>query len=135
MVGVVAVVALASLLVPGIAGRAGSLANPTEGTAGGRLELMAMGLAAVGDHPVFGWGPDQSRPAMHAQIDRGFEAEYGDDRVEDRAHDVFIDLAVWAGVPAAASSNVMTVASQMRKPTIGSNTRLTTTVAMRMNTP
>jgi Flp pilus assembly protein TadD len=98
---IVAVVALASLLVPGIAGRAGSLANPTEGTAGGRLELMAMGLAAVGDHPVFGWGLDQSRPAMHAHIDRKFEAEYGDDRVEDRAHDVFIDLAVWAGVPAA----------------------------------
>jgi O-antigen ligase len=94
----VAVSVSAVLLVPGFGARLGSLAHPSAGTAGGRLALAGMGIRAIEDRPFFGWGPDLSRPALHAQIAIGFERRYGDARIEDRVHNVFLDLAVWSGI-------------------------------------
>lgn len=84
---------------PGIVSRVSSFAEPGSGTAGGRIELLGMGLDAFTERPVLGWGPDRSRPALHASIPDGFEARFDDVRLEDRAHDVVVDVAVWAGVP------------------------------------
>lgn len=94
----VAAAAAASALVPGVLARAASLSRPTEGTAGGRLELLEMGVRALARRPVLGWGPDLSRPAMHRVIGADFEARYGDARIEDRAHNVLVDLALWGGL-------------------------------------
>jgi Flp pilus assembly protein TadD len=94
----VAAAAGAAALVPGVLARAASLSRPTEGTAGGRLELLEMGVRAAARRPLLGWGPDLSRTAMHRTIGADFEARYGDARIEDRAHHVLVDLAVWGGV-------------------------------------
>jgi Flp pilus assembly protein TadD len=94
----VAAVAAATALVPGVLSRAASLSRPTEGTAGGRLQLLEMGVRAAARRPLLGWGPDLSRSAMHRIIDADFEARYGDARIEDRAHHVLVDLALWGGL-------------------------------------
>jgi tetratricopeptide (TPR) repeat protein len=59
-----------------------------------------MGVGAVLERPFLGWGPDLSREAMRDQIDDGFERDYGDERIEDRAHNAALDLAIFGGLPA-----------------------------------
>ena len=86
------------LLVPGLVSRAASLAHPGSGTAGIRLELASMGVRAISDRPILGWGPDESRPALHRQIPSTFESHNFDDRIEDRVHNWFLDIAVWSGL-------------------------------------
>jgi Flp pilus assembly protein TadD len=97
-----ACLAAAALAVPGVAARSTTLASPTEGTAGGRLELWQAGLSAVVERPLLGWGPDMSRPAIERNLPEGFEARFGDARVEDRVHNALLDIAVWGGLVAVA---------------------------------
>ena len=96
--GIVACVVVVVLVVPGLAARAATLTHPTDGTAGARFTLMWMGVDAVVERPILGWGPDLSRPALHDQIGSTFEKKYGDVRIEDRAHNLFIDVALWGGL-------------------------------------
>ncbi len=96
--GVVLLVAATALFVPGIGSRAQTLLRPGEGTAGARFELAGMGVDALLEKPALGWGPDMSRPALHNQIGSDFEQRYRDDRIEDRVHNWFLDVAVWSGL-------------------------------------
>lgn len=95
---------------PGVGSRVASLAEPGSGTAAGRLDLLGMGVDAFTERPVLGWGPDRSRVALHGSIPEGFEARYGDVHLEDRAHDVIVDVAVWAGVPGVLAFGWLVVA-------------------------
>jgi len=95
---VAVVVIVAAVAVPGVALRAASVTRVTQGTAGARLVLDVVGLKAVAQRPMLGWGPDLSRPALHAHIPSNFEAHYGDIRIEDRVHNTLIDITVWSGV-------------------------------------
>lgn len=95
----VAAVALTTLIVvlPGVGARTNTLLSPHEGTAGGRIALLDMGASAFADRPLLGWGADLGRLALHSHIPKGFEARYGDERVEDRVHNVVVDVALWGG--------------------------------------
>ncbi|MFK7919565.1 MAG: O-antigen ligase family protein [Ilumatobacter sp.] len=99
----VVLLAVTVVAVPGVVTRAASLADPTEGTAGGRLELAQMAFGAVGDRPVLGWGPDITRAAMRQQFSGDFEARYSDDRIEDRAHNSLLDVAMVGGIVGLAA--------------------------------
>jgi tetratricopeptide (TPR) repeat protein len=57
-----------------------------------------MGVAAIGDAPVFGSGADQGRPAMHPHIPEGFEARFGDAHPVDSAGSVLLDVTMWSGL-------------------------------------
>lgn len=102
---VIAVVALvvAVALIPGLSSRVNSLAHPTRGTAGARFELSEIGIAAVLDRPIVGWGPDMSRSAIHDHLSSSFEGDHGDARIEDRAHNLIVDVAIWAGIVGLAA--------------------------------
>ena len=89
---------IAVLVLPGVRTQPSDADRAAESTIRGRTELLGMGAAAFTDRPVLGWGADQGRPALHAHIPEGFEARHGDDRVQDRAHNVVLDVAVWGGV-------------------------------------
>ena len=101
-VGATASVTALVVFLPGVADRASSVVRVGEGTAGARLVLAKVGLRAVADRPLFGWGPDISRPALHQFIPRSFETLYRDERIEDRAHNALIDITVWTGIIGAA---------------------------------
>lgn len=103
LLGGAAVIALTVLVLPSVWPNDSTSVRPAAESAGGRVELAGMGFAAVADRPVLGWGADLSRQAMHAHIEEGFEARYGDRRVEDRAHNVLLDVAVWGGVVAVVA--------------------------------
>jgi O-antigen ligase len=64
----------------------------------GRADLIGMGIAAIGERPVIGWGADQGRPAMHPHIPEGFEATFGDARPLDSGGSVLLDITMWAGI-------------------------------------
>lgn len=102
MIGCVAAVALTLLVLPAVRPNDATV-QPAEASVEGRVELARMGLAAVVDRPLLGWGADQGLPAMHAHIEEGFEAKYGDDPVQDRANNVVLDVAMWGGVVAVAA--------------------------------
>lgn len=97
----IAVVVLATailvVLLPGVRARTSTLLAPTEGTAGGRIALLGVGLSAFTEKPLLGWGADLGRPALHAHLTEGFEGRYGDRRIEDRVHNTVLDFAVWGG--------------------------------------
>jgi O-antigen ligase/Flp pilus assembly protein TadD len=92
------VVLILSVVVPGVALRAASIVHVGDGTAGARLVLDGVGVRAVAQRPLLGWGPDMSRAALHAHIPSDFEVKYLDARIEDRVHNVFLDIAVWGGL-------------------------------------
>src|SRR4029079_10537756 len=58
-------------------------------------------LRAIGRRPLLGWGPDRTRVGLPAALPRAFEAQYWDQTVPDRAHNVLLDVGVTLGVPAA----------------------------------
>ena len=109
---VVVLVALSTTaaLDPGIGSRAASIADPGAGTAAGRVELLRVGVDAFAERPLLGWGPDRSRVALHGSIPEGFEAQFDDVRIEDRVHDVVVDVAVWAGIPGVLALGWLTLA-------------------------
>lgn len=72
------------------------------GGLGGRLDEWALAASVVADHPVTGVGPEGYRIAAPGHIDDGYAGRHGRDEVVDRAHDGVLDVAVSAGLPAAA---------------------------------
>lgn len=97
----VAVLAFAVVTSGTVRGRVNSLLSPTEGTAGGRLELWRSGLRAMVERPLLGWGPDRTRIALPPSLPASFEATYWDQTIPDRTHNAVIDIAVVIGIPAA----------------------------------
>lgn len=103
LVGAVAVAAVALFAVPALWSHGDSAVQSAEATASGRADLARMGMEAIAERPVLGWGADLSRPALHPHIPQGFETRHGDSHVQDRVHNVVLDTAVWGGAVAVAA--------------------------------
>ena len=96
------------LLVAGLAigvstgSRIATLFDPSAEGGRGRLDEWVLGLSVIADDPVTGAGPEGYRVAVLGHIDDGYARRHGRDEVVDRAHNGVLDVAVSAGIPAAA---------------------------------
>lgn len=93
-VGSVAAAGLATPLGP----RALSTLDPSSGTAAGRLDTWANTVDLVRERPVLGWGAEGFRTAFPRVASRDWVVRYGQEQVQDRAHNVFLDTASTSGV-------------------------------------
>jgi hypothetical protein len=73
-----------------------------EGGGIGRVDEWGVALAVVAEHPLTGVGPEGYRVAAPRHIGDGYARRHGRSVVVDRAHDGPLDVAVTAGLPAAA---------------------------------
>jgi O-Antigen ligase len=102
-VGVAAVGLLVVLALAGPVGaRLAAAADPSAAGGRGRLDEWVLARRVIADHPVTGVGPEGYRIAAPGHIDAGYTRRHGRDDVVDRAHDGPLDVAVAAGLPAAA---------------------------------
>jgi O-antigen ligase len=87
----------AGLLTP-LGPRALSTLDPSSGTAAGRLDTWANTVDLVRERPVLGWGAEGFRTAFPRVVSRGWVVRYGQEQVQDRAHNAFLDTASTSGV-------------------------------------
>lgn len=90
-------IATALLLTP-LGERARSIADPTRGTARGRLVTWSLTAKLIAERPLLGWGPDSFAITFPRVIDARYEREVGRERIPDRAHNAFLDMAAAAGI-------------------------------------
>lgn len=93
--GAVLVVLLAT--VSPFASRIQSIADIDEMTSRGRLTTWERTTELIAERPVLGWGLETTAFAFPRVIDADYEQTVGRDTVPDRAHNVFLDVATWAG--------------------------------------
>ncbi len=100
---VVAGLALAALLalVP-LGARTAAGLDPDAPGGRGRVDDWVVAARVVAAHPLTGVGPEGYRIAAPAHVDDGYARRHGRDEVLDRAHNGPLDVAVSAGIPAAA---------------------------------
>ncbi len=102
IVATVAVAAASGLLTP-LGPRALSTLDPSSGTAAGRLATWADTVDLVRERPVLGWGPEGFRIGFPGVVSREWVERYGQEQVQDRAHNVFLDTASTVGVVGLAA--------------------------------
>ncbi len=100
---VVAALAVAAVLalVP-LGARAAAGLDPDAAGGRGRLDDWVVAARVVAAHPLTGVGPEGYRIVAPAHVDDGYARRHGRDEVLDRAHNGPLDVAVSAGLPAAA---------------------------------
>lgn len=96
-----AAVLLAALMTP-VAQRASSVADDRAGGGATRFDEWRVATAVIGEHPVFGSGPEGYRVTFRDGVDAEYERAFGRDPQPDRAHNGFLDIAAIGGLPAAA---------------------------------
>jgi O-antigen ligase len=101
-----AVVGGLALAVP-VGARALDALDPGAAGGRGRLDEWVVAARVVADRPLTGAGPEGYRIAAPARVDDGYARRHGRDEVIDRAHDGPLDVAVSAGLPAAAAYVVL----------------------------
>jgi O-antigen ligase len=94
LAGVLAVVPLGARAVAGL--------DPDAAGGRGRLDDWVVAGRVIAAHPLTGVGPEGYRIAAPAHVDDGYARRHGRDEVLDRAHSGPLDVAVTAGLPAAA---------------------------------
>lgn len=97
---VLAVVGVGAAL--GVAGRVTGAADIDAGGGASRLDEWRVGLRVLARHPLTGVGPEGYRIAFAEGVDPAYERRHGRAVVPDRAHDVLLDVALDAGLPALA---------------------------------
>jgi O-antigen ligase len=98
LLGGVVALAVALLLLPGVRGRARSIADPSDPTASERVLMWRSGLAMARDHPLIGVGPGQVKHVY---------PRYADPRVPNKSrghlHDTPIQILVERGLVGLAA--------------------------------
>ncbi len=82
--------------------RAAAGLDPDVAGGRGRLDDWVVAARVIAAHPLTGVGPEGYRIAAPAHVDDGYARRHGRDEVLDRAHNGPLDVAVSAGIPAAA---------------------------------
>jgi O-antigen ligase len=99
----VAGLALAVVLGLALVGaRATAALDPDAAGGRSRLDDWVVAARVIAAHPLTGVGPEGYRIAAPAHVDDGYARRHGRDEVLDRAHNGALDVAVTAGIPAAA---------------------------------
>jgi O-antigen ligase len=93
--------AVVMAVVP-LGARAAAGLDPDAAGGRGRLDDWVVAARVIGAHPLTGVGPEGYRIAAPAHVDDGYARRHGRDEVLDRAHNGPLDVAVSAGIPAAA---------------------------------
>jgi O-antigen ligase len=109
VVATVAAVAVAGLLTP-LGPRALSTFDPSSGTAAGRLATWADTVRLVRERPVLGWGPEGFRIGFARVVSREWVERYGQEQIQDRAHNLFLDTASTLGIVGLAAYSALLLA-------------------------
>lgn len=96
---VAAPVAAAVALVPPLRSRVTG-AFGSGGVVDGRLDEWRVGLRALADAPLAGYGPEGYRTVFGANVSEDYVVQWGRDVITDRAHAGWLDVALVGGVPA-----------------------------------
>ena len=64
----------------------------------GRVDTWAVSVDVVLERPWFGWGPEGLRHGFASVVPESFVADWGDLRVQDRAHSLLLDHAAASGL-------------------------------------
>lgn len=100
--------ALVVLLVPELRRRfTGAFGE--NGVLAGRTDEWRVGLRALADAPVFGYGPEGYRTVFWANVDDRYVLRWGWEVITDRAHNGLLDVALIFGVPGALLFAAMVV--------------------------
>jgi O-antigen ligase len=106
LVLVVAVATISSLgntdVDSNVARRAFAAFNAQDKNTLGRTETWRIALTALGDRPVFGYGPDTFGLAFQPRKTEAFASLVAPDIVQAQAHSSVIQIAVERGIPGAA---------------------------------
>lgn len=103
LVGLAVVVVILLATVSPFASRIRSIADPTGGTARGRVLQWGLTMSLIASRPVLGWGPETYAFAFPRYVDAEFERAVGRAVVPDRAHNLFLDMASSSGAVAVAT--------------------------------
>lgn len=69
------------------------------GVVEGRLAEWRVGLRALGDSPLVGYGPEGYRTVFGAQVDADYVRDWGREVITDRAHNGLLDTGLAFGLP------------------------------------
>jgi hypothetical protein len=98
VIGAVVIAGAVVAVLPSVWSADSAVPRAADETMTGRGDLVGMGVAAIAERPLLGWGADQGRPAMHPHIPEEFEARFGDAHPVDSAGSVLLDVTMWAGL-------------------------------------
>lgn len=113
--GATLLVALALVLaIAPLRERVASIADPSSGTARGRIIQWRLTTDLIAKRPILGWGPDTFRTEFPQVIDEEFEIEVGRDVVPDRAHNAYLDIAAGMGVLGALAYLILQLVALRR---------------------
>ena len=96
LLGLVLPVALVPALRSRVTGAFGS-----DGVLAGRTDEWQVGLRALGDAPLFGYGPEGYRTVFGVNVDDEYVLRWGWEVITDRSHNVLLDVALAFGIPGA----------------------------------
>lgn len=88
-----------------------------EAPIGSRLDEWRLGLSALRERPLFGFGPEGYRIVVDRHLTPDYVRSYGDAVLPDRAHNAILDVALSSGIVAGlafAALLVMIVAAALR---------------------
>ena len=98
----VAVLVMAALVTATpVADRAATVFDTGPAGLGSRIAEWQVAVAAIGERPFFGYGPEGYRVAFPSAVDAGYVRTYGREVITDRAHSGVLDMAASGGIPAA----------------------------------
>lgn len=104
MVGLV----VAVLAVPALRDRVTGTFGDNGGLAG-RLDEWRVGLRALAEAPVVGYGPEGYRTVFTSHVDDRYVLQWGWEVITDRAHNGLLDVALTTGVPGAVLFGLLLV--------------------------
>jgi tetratricopeptide (TPR) repeat protein len=67
----------------------------------GRLDEWRVGLRALGDSPLVGYGPEGYRTVFGRHVDQQYVVDWGREVITDRAHGGLLDVGLALGLPGA----------------------------------
>ncbi len=79
-------------------------AGRSGGVVDGRLDEWRVGLRALGDSPLTGYGPEGYRTVFGANVDEDYVVQWGRDVLTDRAHNGLLDVGLAFGLPGVAAA-------------------------------
>ncbi len=91
---------LTILAVPRLRSRLTSILGEG-GVAQGRIDEWQVGLRAIADAPLLGYGPEGYRTVFGRHVDEQYVVDWGRDVITDRAHAGLIDVGLIFGIPGA----------------------------------
>jgi O-antigen ligase len=121
--------AVAGAVLLGVLAASGTLGRAfhvIDGTARGRIDTWVVGMDAVAERPVLGWGPDGLADGLQRHVDDDYERRYTRRLLPDRAHSAPLDvagtlgllgLAAWLGLLAATARGGLAGVRRYRSPT------------------